>query len=361
MPTYYEILEVSPDATTRDITVSFRRLALIWHPDKNPDNVEAAERKFKLIGEAYETLKDDDLRAKYDEHLKKLAAQQDRKKASQYQSPKHRRRRSDDGEEKEPEWQRHETNTKDVERLLKLAATIIEIMEEHLKEQKRRHDLGCELTIAIKEKRYDDLPGLIAEGAFPDELSDDGLSGLHYAAKENNIRLLEYLIDVAKADVNKKTSEGETPLHFAVRNNNEELCRILVLNYKAGTHYQNNDSKDTPLHYAIKYFCAPNIQTLLINRSTKYTWFFSQYSALDCQDLLGDTPLHLAVKTKQFDVVCRLIYKRAGTNLKNKEGDTAVALMQEIRDELPIDMSAWLDRTLILEKREQDNSNCLVM
>lgn len=38
--------------------ISYRKLALKWHPDKNPDNKEEAERKFKELAEAYEVLSD---------------------------------------------------------------------------------------------------------------------------------------------------------------------------------------------------------------------------------------------------------------------------------------------------------------
>ena len=53
--TYYEILELRSTATTEDITKAFRKLAMHWHPDKNLDNVQVAEKNFKLIGGAYET------------------------------------------------------------------------------------------------------------------------------------------------------------------------------------------------------------------------------------------------------------------------------------------------------------------
>jgi len=54
---YYKILGVEKDATDNDIKKAYRRLAIIHHPDKNPEDEEAAE-KFKEIGEAYETLSD---------------------------------------------------------------------------------------------------------------------------------------------------------------------------------------------------------------------------------------------------------------------------------------------------------------
>ncbi|MAS95938.1 MAG: molecular chaperone DnaJ [Verrucomicrobiales bacterium] len=62
---YYEVLEVSRDADSTTIKKSYRKLAIQYHPDKNPDDHEA-EEKFKELGEAYEVLMDDDKRAAYD-------------------------------------------------------------------------------------------------------------------------------------------------------------------------------------------------------------------------------------------------------------------------------------------------------
>lgn len=64
---YYEVLEVSKTASGDEIKKAFRRLAMQYHPDRNPGNKEA-ETKFKEINEAYEVLKDDQKRAAYDRY-----------------------------------------------------------------------------------------------------------------------------------------------------------------------------------------------------------------------------------------------------------------------------------------------------
>ena len=62
---YYEILGVNKQASADEIKKSFRKLAMQYHPDRNPNDKEA-ETKFKEINEAYEVLKDDQKRAAYD-------------------------------------------------------------------------------------------------------------------------------------------------------------------------------------------------------------------------------------------------------------------------------------------------------
>jgi len=64
---FYEILGVNKDASAEDIKKSYRKLAMKYHPDRNPDNPKA-EEQFKEAKEAYEILTDDQKRAAYDQY-----------------------------------------------------------------------------------------------------------------------------------------------------------------------------------------------------------------------------------------------------------------------------------------------------
>lgn len=70
MGDYYDILELPRNSSTADIKKAYRKLALKWHPDKNPDRKEEAERRFKQISEAYEVLSDEKKRRIYDQYGK---------------------------------------------------------------------------------------------------------------------------------------------------------------------------------------------------------------------------------------------------------------------------------------------------
>jgi len=64
---YYNVLGVDKNATPEQIKKAYRKLAMKWHPDRNPDDKAKAEQKFKEIGEAYSVLSDEKKRKTYDQ------------------------------------------------------------------------------------------------------------------------------------------------------------------------------------------------------------------------------------------------------------------------------------------------------
>lgn len=65
---YYEVLDLQKTCSEDEVKKGYRKLAMKWHPDKNPDNKEEASEKFREVNEAYEVLSDGEKRKKYDKY-----------------------------------------------------------------------------------------------------------------------------------------------------------------------------------------------------------------------------------------------------------------------------------------------------
>ena len=70
MADLYATLEVSRSANQDEIRASYKRLVKVWHPDKNPDNLEQATARFKQIQLAFQVLSDSNQRALYDDFIR---------------------------------------------------------------------------------------------------------------------------------------------------------------------------------------------------------------------------------------------------------------------------------------------------
>lgn len=73
---YYHVLGLPNDASESDIKGAYRKLALRWHPDKNPSQPQESDAQFKLISEAYETLRNPVSRSAYDAKLNQSLMQE---------------------------------------------------------------------------------------------------------------------------------------------------------------------------------------------------------------------------------------------------------------------------------------------
>src|SRR5690349_3252719 len=90
--TYYDILGVTRSATESEIKRAYRKLAVVYHPDKNPD--PSAEQLFKLINEAYEVLGDPPKRSRYDLELTSNVSVQTSPPPPRHRDPAYRPRRA---------------------------------------------------------------------------------------------------------------------------------------------------------------------------------------------------------------------------------------------------------------------------
>lgn len=68
MPDHYRVLGVNRDASDAEIKKAYRKEALKWHPDKNPENKAVAEKRFKEVSQAFKVLSDPDERAHFDRY-----------------------------------------------------------------------------------------------------------------------------------------------------------------------------------------------------------------------------------------------------------------------------------------------------
>jgi len=64
---YYKVLGIQPNATSAEIDAAYKKLSTQWHPDKNKEKRQEAEKKFHEISEAYDVLSNKNRRSHYDD------------------------------------------------------------------------------------------------------------------------------------------------------------------------------------------------------------------------------------------------------------------------------------------------------
>ncbi|MBA8667779.1 ankyrin repeat domain-containing protein [Holosporaceae bacterium 'Namur'] len=304
---YYDILKVEHNATEEVIRKSYYKAARKSHPDKNPEDREAAEENFKKIAAAYEVLSNRELRLEYDTYLlqersrsKQKAYQTNAEKAGNY-SPS------------ENQWQDPDMDRERAEQLLR---DITKVMESYIEEQKRRHELGKQLANAAKEGNWQQVNSLFKEGAFLDELSDESRAVLHYVVEKGDLKRMQALIENG-ANIDVQDGYGNTPLHYAASKGDIKTCRYLVSN-GANLYLQNYRNKNTPLHSALK------------NEHIDVALFLAKYpteggiiwktKSHDLQDKEGNTPLHITLENQYYDLANELLRQGAKVDIQNNKG-----------------------------------------
>ena len=109
-PDYYEVLGVSRSASVKEVLAAYRRLAKKHHPDHNPNDKEAAAKRFKLCTEARDVLVDQEKRSCYDAELEK----HDRERQREEQK---RRQERETQRQQEEQWKREKERTQKEEQI----------------------------------------------------------------------------------------------------------------------------------------------------------------------------------------------------------------------------------------------------
>ncbi|CAH1791526.1 unnamed protein product [Owenia fusiformis] len=226
----YDILEVSPDVSEKQIIKAYRKKALKCHPDKNPDNPKAAEL-FHQLSKALEVLTDAAARAAYDRLLKAKEAAKLRNKLLDSK----RKKFKDELESREKSaCEQRETNVaaqrsleEEIERLRKEGSHLLEQEQELLKEQlhnqeleKQEEDVVSEVSPKLKIK-WKCKKGDLNNGGYTEDIISEILNkygevtALILSAKKGGSAIVEFKSAFsAQCVVDEEKGLPNNPLSF---------------------------------------------------------------------------------------------------------------------------------------------------
>lgn len=302
MTTYYDVLGISRKASPEEIKKAFKKQALRWHPDKNPENKEEAERKFKEIGTAYETLSNERKRAEYNEFL-------DSQTSNQSNQPRRNASRTTHTQTNYPDIDPNITN----ERILQLFAELLNQLNERMKDAQ---ELGKELVEEASTGDWSNLEYYLQQPCSLNE-SYQGNTVIHYAVMQNKPNILSHLLSIQGflgPNINHRNNSNKTALHLAVEKGNQAIVTILLKHGSELTWQDNNG--DIPLHIAIKsgYYKAPaitqsytRIAISLINVGREEGMLWNRKHSNEVENNNKETPLYLALYYKNYEVTEKLV------------------------------------------------------
>ena len=185
------------------------------------------------------------------------------------------------------------TNTT-TQSIKKIRPPLVELAAEgKLNELKKRIDLAqidhkyqCGFTLlhyAAKENRVEVIEYLVSSGCDINAADDDKQTPLHKSVMFGHTESVKLLIDKG-ANVNKVDNNGNTPLHVAIINGGD-FCAVKVLIEKANLAIQNNDDQNV-LHVAVRHHKVDSINLILNHKQAP--------ALITTTDKDGLTPIHLA-------------------------------------------------------------------
>ena len=190
---------------------------------------------------------------------------------------------------------------------IKLVQLLLNFCPVHIK----NIDGNTSFHIAAKNGSYSVMKCLISSGDYPlgDYHNNEGNSVLHLACTSGSLDIVQLLID--KCCVTLKNSVGNTPIHVACKNRFSKLVSCLLTKCSGNLDSHRNDMNDTFLHVAAKAGDLNTIEILL------------KYCSTTCQNLNGDTPIHIACEANLHTVVeCLLEWTDSSYPFVNKQGET---------------------------------------
>ena len=181
-----------------------------------------------------------------------------------------------------------------------------------------RNDGDTPLHIAIKNSRIP-LVAFFLDNIDTMDINAQNSAGnspLHCAIQNNQMNTL-YLLEQRRAATNLQNNRGDTVLHLIAQKNHRRLNECIVYYMKNNNHLLQNQEGNTPLHLAV---LSDNFELL--------TRLVKDQNTIDIQNNDGDTPLHLAVKNNKIETA-KILMARGKCSVENNENKTAADLAAE--------------------------------
>ena len=188
---------------------------------------------------------------------------------------------------------------------------LVELLLNHCSVDIKDNDGNTPFHIAAMNGSYSVMNCLISSGDYPldDYRNNDGNSALHLACYNGSLKVAQLLI--GRCCVTSKNLFGDTPVHIACGKNSFQLVSCLLTKCSGNLDCHRNRTNDTFLHVAAKAGDLDAIKILL------------NYCSTTCQNLNGDTPIHIACKANlQAVVECLLEGTQSTDPFVNKQGET---------------------------------------